>query len=284
MADSPQPTVYTPPIYTPPVYTPPEWLKPEAAKLKGDVLKDAVAGQIAIYPQVVRSQLDPPIAGQAYGNLSFMLFEKPKVSKAGKPIYGFVKLRGNWMDPRTAQDKASKLVKQVDSKFPIKIVQVGSWVPITEDESFVKDMVDVKASDQQPQIRDEAIKKKEEEADDKMRQLREREDQLRKDGDITEDPESLRYYTMKRVTEAKVVEMIEMSEKKLIDMKSKLIVVRDGLCDLEKKHPEYAENWIECWNEERRKSGIPSFLPADKQFAGYEAHKLSRNSEKQLSK
>lgn len=266
---------------TPSSYTPPAWLQSEAEKLKGDVLKAAVAGQLTTYPQVVRSQLDQAIPGQAFGNLSFMLFDKPKVSKLGKPIYGFVKMRGNWIDPATSQREAAKIVKSTDSKFPIKIVQVGAWVPITEDETFVKDMVDVKASEQQPQLRDESIKKKESEAEDKMRQILEREDQLRKNGDITDDPQSLRYYAMNRVTESKLVEMIEATEKKLVDTKEKLTMIRDKLYNIEQSHPDYSEKWIDCYNEERLKSGIPAFLPAEKQFAGYEAHKLSRNSEKQ---
>lgn len=275
---SSQPTA-TPPGYAPSGYTPPEWIKAEAEKLKGDVLRAAIEGQVTTYPQVVRTMMDPFIPGQSHGNLSFMLFDKPKVSKTGKPIYGFVKLRGNWMDPRTSQAEAAKIVKNVDSKFPVKIVQVGSWVPITEDDSFVKDMVDVKAAEGQPQLRDEAIKKKEDEAKEKMKQLRDREEQLRKDGDIIDDPTSIRYYTMKRVTEMKVVEMIDTMKKKLEDLEGKLTLIRDEMCTLESSHPTYGEEWIECYNQERAKSGIPAFLPAEKQFSGYEAHKLSRNSD-----
>ena len=273
MADA---STSSPSVSTPPVYTPPEWLQPEAAKLKGDTLKAAVEGQILTYPQVVRSQLDPTIAGQLNGNLSFMLFDKPKVTKMGKPIYGFVKMRGNWNDPATAKREAIKIVKETDSKFPVKIVQVGTWIPITEDETFVKDMVDVKASDQQPQLRDESIKKKEEDARDKMRQIKDREEQLRKDGDIYDNPESLGYYTMKRVTEMKVVEMIDTLEKRLADLKEKIVIVRDDLCDLDAKYPEYAEQWVARYDEERAKSGIPGFIAPANQFEDYEAHKKVR--------
>ena len=87
-----QPQVSQPPTQLPTR----EWLQPDAPKLQGDELKAAIAQQIVSYPQVVRSMVDEPLASQSHGNISYMLFDKPKVSKNGKPIYGFAKIRGNW--------------------------------------------------------------------------------------------------------------------------------------------------------------------------------------------
>ena len=258
-------------------YKPQEWLQPDAPKLKGEQLQAAVATQIVSYPQVVRSMIDPPLPGQTRGTLSYMLFDQPKTTKNGRPIYGFVKLRGNWPDEFNAKREASKIVKEIDSKFSIRIATVGEWVPITDDDTFAKEMLDVKASDQQPQIRDEAMKKKESDQRDKMRQIQDREEQLKTKGDVYDNPDSLDYYTMKVVTEMKVTEMLEQLENRLNHLKGKAVEVRDELFELEKKHPEYEDKWLDCYNAERAKTGIPAFVPNKEQFKDYEQHKLDRS-------
>jgi len=125
-----------------------------------DIGKAAVQGQVFEYPQVLRQAIDPPITAQLFGNISLMLFKEPKLSKHGHPIYGFLKLRGNYESDAVCRQKAYTLVREVDSKFQIRIAPVGSWVPITESESAVKELYDVRGSDQEVHLRDEAVKKR----------------------------------------------------------------------------------------------------------------------------
>lgn len=257
-------------------YQPPKWLQAEAAHLQGDVGQAAVNGQILTYPQVVRTMMDTPIPGQSHCAVSYMLFDTPKKSPNGKPIYGFVKVRGCSMDEASAKTAAAKIVKEQDSKFRIGIAQVGAWIPVTEDESFIKEAIDVKAAEGQPQLRDEGVKKKEADAREKMRQIRDREEELQRDGDIYDDKTSLKYYTMKRVTEMKVVEMLETLQKRLADLKEKVVLVRNEICDLEDKYPPYATEWVDCYNAERAKTNIPAYIPAGDQFADLDAHRRAR--------
>jgi hypothetical protein len=110
----------------------PSWFHPDYPTLKSsdDVGKASVEGQIVEYPQVVRNMVDPSISGQNFGNLSFMLFSEPRMFR-GKPIYGYVKIRGNHQDEKSARFDAFRIVREVDSKFQIRIAKVGTWFHIT---------------------------------------------------------------------------------------------------------------------------------------------------------
>ena len=58
-----------------------EWLIQDYPAVRGTdmVGKAIIDGQTVVYPKVVRDMVDPAIPGQAYGNLSFMLFKEKRV-------------------------------------------------------------------------------------------------------------------------------------------------------------------------------------------------------------
>jgi hypothetical protein len=249
--------------------TPPEWFSPEYPPLSRDnVGKAAVEGQIYHYPKVVRQQRDPPIPNQTMGSLSFMLFDEPHKTKGGKPIYGFVKLRGNWGEQAQFTREASKLIREVDSRFQIRAAPVGAWVPITEDDDVVKDITDVRMTDEEIHLRDEAVKQKESERRRIQREIREREEEARNE-DTYDDETSLRFYTMKRVTEMKLVENRDRIQKQLDNIDESLTDTRIILKKLEVDHSTYADEWIDVYNEERHKAGIADFIPSKDLFDEY---------------
>ena len=247
----------------------PDWYIPDYPPLKSSDLvgKAAVEGQIVTYPKIVRTVVDPPINNQSIGNISFMLFSEPKKTKNGKPMYGFVKLRGIWNGEQQAKYEASKIIREIDSKYPIKISPVGVWLPITEDEDASKDKIDVKIKDDEVHLRDEVVKEKEAEQRKIQRELDERKREL-ESGDIYDDPTSLKYYTMRMVTLIRLREEKDRLIKQLSSIDVNLDKVNHDLFNLEKSHPNYNDDWIECYNIERRKSGIPDFCP-DSEIAKY---------------
>ncbi len=110
----------------------PSWFVPDYPPLgDDDVGRAAVEGQIVSYPAVVRSSVDPVSPGAASCAISYMLLDTPRVYK-GFPIYGYVKVRGVAESKETMKVRAKKIVKEVDSKFLIRIGDTGTWLPITE--------------------------------------------------------------------------------------------------------------------------------------------------------
>lgn len=249
----------------------PEWLIPGYPSLSSRDLvgQAAVNGQIIDYPKVVRTMNDDPISGQGFGNISFMLFKEPRKLATGKMIYGFMKNRGNWPTSEHAIKKAGDIVREQDSKYKVKVLPVGAWVPITDEDRFVKEQIDVRENEGEVHLRDEAQREKENERRRITREIREREDEAKNGGDIYDDPTSLTYYSMRRVTEVKLQEAIETQKRQIATMEEKIVEVQKELKRLEISHPNYIDEWIDRYNEERRKAGIPDYVPSDDQLESY---------------
>jgi hypothetical protein len=258
-----------------------EWLIQDYPPIKGvDMVGRAIInGQTVVYPKVVRDMVDPAISGQAYGNLSFMLFKEARTLRSGYPVYGFVKLRGNHSSDTWAKKDSNRIVLDVDSKYPVLTSPVGHWLPITEDTRFCQELVDAtpddgsKAEREIDSLRSEATKKKEEERKRRQREIHDRMEDA-KSGDIDDDPESLRYYSMHRVTEWRLTERRDIQEKLLKKAKDKLLEIRRELKEIEIEHPEYADDWLDCYNEERAKAGIAPHNPGEDDFKEYEESTL----------
>lgn len=249
----------------------PTWLHPDYPPLGHDNIgRAAVEGQIIEYPSVVRTQVDPPIINQKFGNISFNLFETPKSIK-GKPLYGFMKLRGNHESIDSSRIDGSRIVREIDSKFIVAIAPVGVWVPITESINAIRDLYDVKDKDQAISLRDEAMIDKERADQKKIQEIKEAQEKLTSEGDIYDDQESLRFYTMKRVTDMQLYEHTRAQYLKLRSTQKTLIQQRIILKKLESNHPEYNSQWVDCYNQERSKSGITTFIPGETQFQEYES-------------
>lgn len=254
-----------------------EWLIPDYPSVKGtDMVGRAIIdGQTVVYPKIVRDMTDPSIPGQTYGNMSFMLFEEPRVLRSGYRVFGFAKLRGNHSSDTWAKKDSNRIVLEVDSKYPVLTCPVGHWMPITEDPRFCKDLIDAAPEDQPKgegeidSMRSEAVKKKEAERKRRQKEIQDRIEDA-KSGDIDDDPESLRYYSMHRVTEWRLTERRDVQEKLLKKAKDKLLEIRRELKEIEVEHPEYADEWIDCYNEERAKAGIAPHIPGEDDFKEYE--------------
>lgn len=249
----------------------PTWFMPDYPPLKSsdDVGKAAINEQVFTFPQVVRKNADPPISSQHYGNVSFMLFKQPRIYR-DKPIYGYMKLRGNHESEVTARHDAYRLVREVDSKFQVRIAPVGAWVPITESDVVVKELYDVRESDQEIHLRDEAVKEKEEYAKKIATEIRDAEERLKNGPDIYDDCESLDFYAMKRVTEMRLTEAYHASLRKIEELENKVGEQRIILKTLEKNHPNYKGEWVDVYNRERSKTSLPQFIPGETQFNEYD--------------
>lgn len=252
--------------------TSPEWLVPDYPPLKYDDAtgKAAVDGQLVSYPKVVRTMTDPPIPNQSLSLVSFSLFKEPRTLRNGVPVYGFVKIRGTCNDESQARFMGSKIVREVDSKYQVRIAPTGAWVPITDENAFVKDVQDVRMNDDELHLQDEAAKEKQAKQRQVMREIREREEEA-KSGDVYDDPTSLTYYSMRRVTANRLMESRESVKTQMETINSTLRKVEKELKRLEVTHPEYEEEWVERYNVERRKGGLPDYVPNEDQISEYKS-------------
>lgn len=241
----------------------------------------AVQELVSKFPVGVKSDFDEPISQQGLGLISQFFFAEPKKLPNGKYVYGFQKLRGNYpgdeRDMTYALKGASNIVKNQDSKHPIRIVPVGHWFPITNDDSAVKEKIDVRMNDEERHLRDEAVREKQQEDKNIIRQLRQREEELKRDDDdVYARPESLDFYTMKRVTEFRLYDAVLGQLKKYEDLRDKLNETRTILVGLEQNHPEYENQWVERYNEKLAETKCGSFVPNQLNVDDYIAWKKER--------
>jgi hypothetical protein len=233
---------------------------PYADALTGEDGRAACEQLIKPFTRVVRTDRDPPIASQQVGLISMKLFSTPK-EVAGKPVYGLLKLRGNYGSSSSAASEAARLIKNTDSVNVIYNAPVGAWVPITENISACEDRVDVKTDDSQHALYDEASKEKKEERMKIMREIREREEELKNGADAYNEKFGLDFYVGRRVTEIRLSEHIAKLNEQIEQVDKKRLHVRKSLAYLEQRNPDHTKVWVERYNEERTKSGIPGYIP-----------------------
>lgn len=225
---------------------------------------------ISEFPKVIRGDRDPPITQQSHGNVSFLLLKAPRKQPDGKSIVGFFKLRGNWADINQCKQAAAKIIREQDSMNKIRVAEVGVWFPITDGDGQAESVdVNTNIPAEEEKIKAEAIKTREEEKNRIARELKEREQEVKDAKDINDDPESLDYYVMKRVVWLRLQENIEQYRTKTEDLEKKWRETRKLLDRLEVSHPGFEAEWIDRYNEERRKSKIPDYIPSEEQDGLY---------------
>jgi hypothetical protein len=153
----------------------------------------------------------------------------------------------------------------------VVISNVGEWVPITELDATVKELFDVNDEGQEVHLRDEAAKLKEAETKKQIKEIRDAEDRLKNVPDTYDEPESITFYTMKRTTDMKLTEAIQIKIRELDGLQKKLGEQRIILKRLEKKYPQYHSDWIHLYNEERQKISLTKFIPGKTQFEEYDS-------------
>lgn len=252
---------------------PPEWLVPDYPPLGGNVGKAAVNGQILYYPKVVRSQSDEPIEGQKRGLISFMILKEPQKTKQGKTIHGFFKLRGNWSDDNQATSRGARIVREQDSKYPVRVAHVGEWLPLIDDDSMAKKQVNINldGNKEEEDAKQKAVEEEEDKRKRIVREIKEREEEVRNGKDYNDDPKSLDYYTMKMVVWRSLTEAVVLEEKKLKSIKDKLTNVRALLSNLDEELPEHSNYWVPNFNQGRAKAGLPEFVFPESEIELYRA-------------
>lgn len=227
-----------------------EMLIPNHPSLTQEQTTEAMKELIRNYPAITRHGTDPSITRQEIGLVSFMLLKEPKDG-----IYGFIKLRGNYEDVEAATKKSEDIIKNVDSVFPIHQLNVGFWHPITNNEKYTQDRLDVKTNENEIMLRDRAAKENEAKNQRQRKEIENQKEEV-KNVDIDSDKDSLDYYTKKRVSQKNLNAYVNQAYEKIKTLKKSLKGVNKEILELNKAHPSYVNHWLENYNKVRVKSGI----------------------------
>jgi len=192
--------------------------------------------------------------------------EEPKKTKNGM-IYGVYKFRGTTPDETSAQKRAADIIREVDSRNPVHMVRVGTWYPITSDPSHIENLTEVQ-DDEVDQAKVKAEEERQSRQKQVMRTIKEREEDLKKN-DLHDDPESLKYYIMRRVVWRTLRSTLELKEKELATLREKLYNVHGELHKKDAVHPDYDELWLEEYNKSLKDVGAPPCVPSKDEITEY---------------
>ena len=232
---------------------------PDAKPLTNEEVKQASQDLIRRYPRVIRYKYDPEIPRQHISNISFMLLKEPYDG-----VYGFFKPRGNWDDDEKATIESEELIQKVDSVFPIHHANVGYWNPITNNEKYTLDQMDVKTKKEDMALRDRAAKEnavKNAQLRKEMEEVKEEIQKLELQPD--DDKDSLDYYTKKRVAQKELNGYILQANEKIKTLKKSLKKVNKEIIELNKSNPTYIDKWLDNYNAARVRVGLPKVEASD---------------------
>jgi len=260
------------------------WIQPGFPPLSRDLIgQAAINGQIIEYPRISRQKSDPPIPSQSFGCYGLKLFSSPRKLSNGKSVYGFIKLRGCFPDQYVSRSKMENIVLDVDSYNLNFIGPVGEWLPITEETSFCREVMNVEKVDEIKKTERKLEEDKNKTRERILQEMREREKELLEKPDPNDNENGLDFYTMKKVT----LLSLEQEQKKLLtqtlpNIQEKILFISKKIEELDNSHPQHKKMWIDNWNKERVKAGIPPYTEpeVDKEIATESKVKKSNTLEK----
>lgn len=229
-------------------------VKVSAPSLNDDQLKEAMTTLniptfVEKFPTIERRFADPPLEMQKIGLISFVPAKGAVPNEKG--IYGFAKLRGNFATENEANEQAERIIRNVDSYHRIYHCYVGRPFPITISPEFSKETTVVDLQKDVATSVAEDVKKKREQEQKEIEEIKERERQLledvKKEKEETDD-----HYTTLRVKKAQLVWTYIETTKKLKQVLGHIAKARKEIEDLDTTHPELKEAYFKKYMEARK--------------------------------
>lgn len=210
------------------------------------------------YRPILRHNIDPDIPmNMQFAVVCFKLLPEP-----AKDIYGLVKVVGTYPTAELANERIKQLLSTANATVKYHIIYTGHWNVLSNSDRFSKETISVEDEDEAIHLQDEEASRARRKQENIMRDLREREEQLKRDDDdISADKDSIEYYTMQRYKFEQQNDTIAKEKKRLrenIEVNDKTYKL---IKELNKKHPEYSGMWVDVLNEARKKIGLPPYVP-----------------------
>jgi hypothetical protein len=222
--------------------------------------EDAFKELIVRFPKVERLPVDPPLAGQQYGLFSFKLLPKPV-----NGVYGFLKFRGAFANETEWVAHAKTIIRTVDSKHHIWPYQQGRWMPITVNEEFAKETLEVGEQDDIQNIFNQQETEEQKKSAQKVREIKSRERKLLEECSRRElDKSTLDYYAQQVMKVQQLESWLEQMRKRKRDMLKALYSGREEISRIENEHPEYLNQIDAKIREIKAEIGLDENAPIDR--------------------
>lgn len=211
-----------------------------------------VNSHVRRFPSVEKYSADPVHNDQKYFVWSFVPSPGAKPDERG--LFGMAKFRGTFSNIQECDERSIFLIKNVDSYHEYLYGYVGRPFPVSVNNKYVKEeqIVDVK-NDQVRIIGDYVAQKREQEKKE-IEDCKDREKKLLEEHE--KPPEPSEQYVTLRVKKAHLTQVIEETEKKLLRMKKALKATYKEIDEMEEKHPDFKNDYLERYKSARAEVGI----------------------------
>jgi hypothetical protein len=182
------------------------------------------------FPKVDRTYADPPPSLQNIGLISFTPAKGAKPNENG--VYGFAK------------------------HHQIYHTYVGRPFPITASSDYSAETTEIDIRKQMTESISENVKQKKKDESQTMQEIKDREEELKKDvaEDKTEDPYET--YTTLRVKKAQLAWTYLEHYNKMKEIKEIILKTRESINDMENESTEYKEKYFEKYMNARKEAGF----------------------------
>ena len=203
------------------------------------------------FPKIRKRYIDPPIADQKYGLVTFIPAKGVVPNEKG--YYGYIKLRGVFNNVDDCTHQMDQIIRYTDSTNHIHVCMVGHPVPlVTSGFAAEVDKIDIRETVEKDISTN--VKKKALEDRKKIDEMHEREEALKKD---VEEPDPEDSYIAKRHKLAVLRFTISEHKRHLREAsEARKKCVKELLAE-NKCHPEWEETYLEKYMAARREANIP---------------------------
>nr|QBK87212.1 MAG: uncharacterized protein LCMAC201_01140 [Marseillevirus LCMAC201] len=226
-----------------------------------DLQTQAAAKELIVrFPKVERLPVDPPIAGQNIGLFSFRFLPKPV-----NGIYGFLKFRGAFSNEPEWVAHAKNIIRTIDSKHLLWPYQQGRWMPITTNEDFAQETLEVAQQEEIANIYNQKETDEQRKQAQSVREVKARERKLMDESLRTEpDNSSLDYYAQQVMKVQQLESWLEEMRKRKRDMLKALNAGRDEIKRVDQSNPEYVDQVDERIRSIKEGIGLDADTPIDR--------------------
>lgn len=262
------------------------WTLSEAEKqeLRGNIAEPSLPRQEALeaihelkdssfvrkFKRVDRMYVDPIYGGQKYSLHSFVPSKGAKPDKNG--MYGFMKCRGCFTSLTEAEQRASLIIKDVDSYHGIQIVYTGKPFPICTDvKKYTEKNLEVDLENDEHKIIGSQVQEEQSRERKEVQSIKEREQKIRQEnedrikGKDEKKMDPLDEYIMNRVKLAHSVQVYIESLNTIKTLRNKLRNLHKTIHEVDQKDPSFNESYMKRYIETCKEVGIdveaePSFI------------------------
>lgn len=204
------------------------------------------------YPVFERVYIDPPLPMQNIALVSFVPSQGASPDKDG--FYGMAKVRGVFNTVNEADQRARDLIQNVDSYHKIFFARVGQPFPFTTSSEHSAESSEVDVKNKGKQIISEDVKQKRKEEQEEIREIKQREENLKQD--VSKDQDPLDRYTTLQVKRAQVSWTYLETQKKMEEMKKIIIKTRGEIAEMDEESDTYLKQFYQKYLDARKDAGL----------------------------